>query len=191
VYLQLVDEDVEAEHEPSGVVVVRKEFREFRRHRFVIGTMIALPVVFLIIQSATASIKAGTSAAAIKAVWAGHAHVLPGAADPAHVISAYRSSGAGPGNARAFLTTPSWSELLLARPWPPCPHGGHRYGCSPPSVASGCRHPSGGRPGVRYRNPAVILFARCCSLLGLVAWPCPAVHRRPVASSSRTVRACR
>ena len=43
------------------LTVVRKEVREFRRNRFVIGTMAVLPLVFLITPSRSGSPMPSTS----------------------------------------------------------------------------------------------------------------------------------
>jgi len=48
--------------------VVRKELREYRRNRFVVGTMVALPVIFLVIPTLSVlGITTGTSLAGAKA----------------------------------------------------------------------------------------------------------------------------
>jgi ABC-type Na+ efflux pump permease subunit len=48
--------------------VIRKELREFRRNKFIVGTMVFLPLFFLIIPTAQVlSLSATTPAAAVKA----------------------------------------------------------------------------------------------------------------------------
>jgi ABC-type Na+ efflux pump, permease component len=52
--------------------VLRKELREFRRNKFVVGSMIVLPLVFIVIPIGNiVSLKAGTSEEAIKSVLGG------------------------------------------------------------------------------------------------------------------------
>jgi ABC-type Na+ efflux pump permease subunit len=54
------------------VAVFRKELRDFRRNKFVIGTMVALPLFFILLPIGNVlSIKAGEADAAIKGVVGG------------------------------------------------------------------------------------------------------------------------
>jgi ABC-type Na+ efflux pump permease subunit len=53
---------------PRVRAVIHKELREFRRNKFVIGSMIALPVMFLVLPVGTLlSIKSGTPLSAVRA----------------------------------------------------------------------------------------------------------------------------
>jgi ABC-type Na+ efflux pump permease subunit len=52
--------------------VFRKELRDFRRNKFVVGTMIALPLFFILLPIGNVlSVKAGTADAAVKSVVGG------------------------------------------------------------------------------------------------------------------------
>jgi ABC-type Na+ efflux pump permease subunit len=57
---------------PRVRAVFRKELQEFRRNKFVIGSMIVLPLIFLVIPIGNIlSLKAGTSPEAIRSVLGG------------------------------------------------------------------------------------------------------------------------
>jgi ABC-type Na+ efflux pump permease subunit len=57
---------------PRIRAVFRKELRDFRRNKFVIGTMVALPLFFILLPIGNVlSIKAGTAEAAVKSVVGG------------------------------------------------------------------------------------------------------------------------
>ena len=100
-------------------VVVRKEFREYRRNRFVVGTMVVLPVLFLVIPIGNVlSIREGMARVAVRAVVGGAMLtfflvplVLP------TVISAYAVIGErDQGTLEPVLTTPVRErELLLGK----------------------------------------------------------------------------
>jgi len=54
---------------PRVATVIRKELREFRRNKFVVGSMVVLPVIFLVIPVANAlALKASAGDAAIRSV---------------------------------------------------------------------------------------------------------------------------
>jgi ABC-type Na+ efflux pump permease subunit len=104
---------------PRVWVVVRKEFREFRRNRFVVATMVALPLVFLIVPIGNVlSLKESTSPGGVQGV-VGSALltfflvplILP------TVISAYAVIGEREqGTLEPVLTTPIVErELLLGK----------------------------------------------------------------------------
>jgi ABC-2 type transport system permease protein len=96
--------------------VVRKELREFRRNRFVVGTMVILPVLFLVLPLATLlSIKAGSPAGSVQSAVDGQSItmflvplILP------TVIAAYAVIGEREqGTLEPVLTTPIRHEELI------------------------------------------------------------------------------
>jgi ABC-type Na+ efflux pump permease subunit len=99
--------------------VIRKELREYRRNRFVVGSMVALPLVFLGIPTANIlALKADMDATTIRAVVGGAmvtfffvALILP------TVISGYAVIGEREqGTLEPVLTTPvAQEELLLGK----------------------------------------------------------------------------
>ena len=103
--------------------VVRKEVREFRRNRFVIGTMAVLPFVFLITPMLTIfRIPDSASGPQVKAavgVISLLMLIIPIVIPP--VIAAYSVVGErDQGTLEPVLTAPvRASELLLGKPWPP------------------------------------------------------------------------
>jgi ABC-type Na+ efflux pump permease subunit len=104
---------------PRVQAVVRKELREFRRNKFVIGTMVVLPVMFLVLpMGSLLSIKAGSPAAVVKSAVGGQLLtilllplILP------TVIAGYAVIGErDQGTLEPVLTTPVRPrELLLAK----------------------------------------------------------------------------
>ena len=101
------------------VAVVRKEVREFRRNRFVVGTMAVLPFIFLITPMITIfKIPASASGPQVKAavgVISLLMLIIPIAIPP--VIAAYSVVGErDQGTLEPVLTTPvRASELLLGK----------------------------------------------------------------------------
>jgi ABC-2 type transport system permease protein len=96
--------------------VIRKELREFRRNKFVVGTMIALPVVLLVIPIGNIlSIKEGTALGAVKAIVGGATltfFVVPLMLPT--VIAGYAVIGEREqGTLEPMLTTPLREEELL------------------------------------------------------------------------------
>jgi len=99
--------------------VLRKEFREFRRNKFVVGTMLILPLFFIVIPVGNIlSLKAGTSHEAVRAVVGGASLsfflvplILP------TVIAGYAVVGEREqGTLEPILTTPiRETELLLGK----------------------------------------------------------------------------
>jgi ABC-type Na+ efflux pump permease subunit len=101
---------------PRIRAVVRKELREFRRNKFVVGTMIALPVILLVIPIGNVlSIKEGMAAAAVKAIVGGATltfFVVPLMLPT--VIAGYAVIGEREqGTLEPVLTTPLREEELL------------------------------------------------------------------------------
>jgi ABC-2 type transport system permease protein len=99
------------------LTVVRKEVREFRRNRFVIGTMAVLPLVFLITPMVTLfRIPASASGAAVRSAVGTLSLlmlIIPLVIPP--VIAAYSVVGErDQGTLEPVLTAPvTASELLL------------------------------------------------------------------------------
>jgi ABC-type Na+ efflux pump permease subunit len=99
--------------------VFRKELREFRRNKFVVGTMVVLPVIFLVIPIGNVlSIKADTSSAAIPSIVGGASLtfflvplILP------TIIAGYAVVGEREqGTLEPVLTTPiRGAELLMGK----------------------------------------------------------------------------
>jgi ABC-type Na+ efflux pump permease subunit len=104
---------------PRVRAVIRKELREYRRNKFVIGTMVALPLLFLILPlGSLVTIKADAPAGAIKALVGSQSLtmflvplILP------TVIAAYALIGEREqGTLEPVLTTPiRHQELLLGK----------------------------------------------------------------------------
>jgi ABC-type transport system involved in multi-copper enzyme maturation permease subunit len=104
---------------PRVRAVIRKELREYRRNKFVIGTMVALPLLFLILPlGSLISIKPDAPAGAIKALVGSQSLtmflvplILP------TVIAAYALIGEREqGTLEPVLTTPiRHQELLLGK----------------------------------------------------------------------------
>ena len=101
------------------LTVVRKEVREFRRNRFVVGTMAVLPLVFLITPMATLfRIPASASGAAVRSAVGTLSLlmlIIPLVIPP--VIAAYSVVGErDQGTLEPVLTAPvTASELLLGK----------------------------------------------------------------------------
>lgn len=99
--------------------VVRKELREFRRNKLVVGTMVALPLIFVVIPlSNVLSLHAGTSPGTLKAVVdsAGFTFFLVPLILPT-VIAGYAVVGEREqGTLEPVLTTPlRGNELVLGK----------------------------------------------------------------------------
>jgi ABC-2 type transport system permease protein len=99
--------------------VVRKELRDFRRNRFLVGTMAVLPLVFLISPTLTLlRIPADASASVVTHAVGGSSlllFVVPAVIPP--IMAAYSVIGErDQGTLEPFLTTPiQHEELLLAK----------------------------------------------------------------------------
>ena len=104
---------------PRVRAVFAKELREFRRNKFVVGTMVVLPLFFIVLPIGNIlSLKAGTSAAAIRSVvgGAGLTFFLVPLILPT-VIAGYSVVGEREGGTlEPVLTTPvSGGELLMGK----------------------------------------------------------------------------
>ena len=104
---------------PRVRAVFAKELREFRRNKFVVGTMVVLPLFFIVLPIGNIlSLKAGTSAAAIRSVvgGAGLTFFLVPLILPT-VIAGYAVVGEREGGTlEPVLTTPvSGGELLMGK----------------------------------------------------------------------------
>jgi ABC-type Na+ efflux pump permease subunit len=104
---------------PRVLAVFRKEVQDFRRNKFVVGTMVGLPLLFIVLPIANVlSLKAGTSQEAIRGVLGGASLtfflvplVLP------TVIAGYAVVGEREqGTLEPVLTTPiREAELLVGK----------------------------------------------------------------------------
>lgn len=104
---------------PRVRAVFAKELREFRRNKFVVGTMVVLPLFFIVLPIGNIlSLKTGTSAAAIRSVvgGAGLTFFLVPLILPT-VIAGYAVVGEREGGTlEPVLTTPvSGGELLMGK----------------------------------------------------------------------------
>jgi ABC-type Na+ efflux pump permease subunit len=104
---------------PRVRAVFAKELREFRRNKFVVGTMVVLPLFFIVLPIGNIlSLKAGTSAVAIRSVvgGAGLTFFLVPLILPT-VIAGYAVVGEREGGTlEPVLTTPvSGGELLMGK----------------------------------------------------------------------------
>jgi ABC-2 type transport system permease protein len=104
---------------PRIRAVFRKELRDFRRNKFVVGTMVALPLIFVLVPIGNVlSIKAGTDEATVKGVVASASLmfffvplILPTVIAGYGVIGEREQSTLEP-----VLTTPvTESELLIGK----------------------------------------------------------------------------